>query len=435
MFVDLLETSKGGKFFLTKFAPQAWGWVQHGAVHPFLTWALLTPLAYILGSIGVSLCFNPAVLALAALYLDRICKYLGFQPFERLVLILAFLFSKHVGLIMMYEVHPEAMYPLLSLGLVFALLQERWRDAVLWGVFLGLIKMDSFLVIWGVFVAALFLRPQLQQKKSKLFVVLLFSGIAYVIQLYAIHFFKHSHTMGVVPEVGPLIGGHSWDSPEAIINTVRAFLDANGGLLGSVIGLLKFITSKGWIEILFPAPWLILSPGFWISELPLVFGFSLRGANAILWNYYSAPFMSCFWLFLIHSLNKKRKSILWPILVLILSLLNGSESIVLKIPKKTIFDLRTEAASYQAGLSQLSKNGVVVARLLPFVPLYKVISDRLPFSTEDKSQVDFYFLTKTYSSYNITLNDLHLQIEQLRQPNSGFHLVKETENLILFVRN
>ena len=63
LFTDILEHGKRGAFFLTRFAPQSQGPVQHGVVHPMLTWGLFSLPAWLMGSTWTALLFNPLALA------------------------------------------------------------------------------------------------------------------------------------------------------------------------------------------------------------------------------------------------------------------------------------------------------------------------------------------------------------------------------------
>ena len=433
LFIDILRNTQAGDFFITHFGPQAWGPVQHGAVHPFLPWAALAPLSHIFGNVWVGLLFNPLCFALAGWMLNQLARHLGLKSEWRFLLVLAFLFSRQSSLTVMYEVHPEALYPLLSFGMVYALIRESWWQAFAWGVVLGLLKEDSFMVVWGCGIAAWFLNPGLVRKLPKVMGVFGASALAYGLQVWLIQYFNRNAYGGVIPSAGVLVGNHKWDSLRSIGATAQALLEANGGLSGTLVAYGRFLISDSWRGILFTAPWVALSPGFWLAELPLTFSFSLRGTNAVFWNYYSVPFIAFFWIFLIKQLASK-VSIRWAWAVVVLSLLNGSESLVISIPNAETMAIRQEAGDCSKRVDSFQGKGVVLARLIPFVPLAKVISDRLPGSAEEEARVSYYFLTKNLTSYNIALSDLKAKIESLKRPGSGFRILCETDRLILVGR-
>ncbi len=433
LFIDMFETFKLGQPGVTHFAGQAWGPMQQGVIHPFVTWLALTPLTYVFGGVGVGLLFNPLCFALAGWMLNRLAQHLGLKSEWRFLLVLAFLFSRQSSLTVMYEVHPEALYPLLSFGMVYALIRESWWQAFAWGVVLGLLKEDSFMVVWGCGIAAWFLKPGLVRKLPKVMGVFGASALAYWVQVWLIQYFNRNAYGGVIPSAGVLVGNHKWDSLSSIGATVQALLEANGGLSGTLAAYGRFLISDSWRGILFTAPWVALSPGFWLAEIPLTFSFSLRGTNAVFWNYYSVPFIAFFWIFLIKQLASK-VSIRWPLAVVVLSLLNGSESLVITIPNAETLAIRQEAGACSKQVESLQGKGVVLARLIPFVPLSKVISDRLPGSSEEEARVGYYFLTKDLTSYSIALPDLKAKIESLKRPDSGFRILCETDRVILLGR-
>ncbi len=434
LFVDLFETARVGKFGVSHFAPQAWGPVQHGVIHPFVLWLLLTPLSYFFGSVAVALVFQPACLAFAGYLLDRIGVQLGLLPRFRVFLLVAFLLSRQVSLTLMYEVHPEALYPALTFGFILLLMRERfWLAASVGGV-LALLKEDSFMVLWGSLVTLVALDSNLFKRRWKV-ICLVFSLtlLTYLIQIRLIHDFKYWAHGAWVPESGPIGGRQKWDSLSGILQTAEALLAANGGFGGAIKNFFSFVISDSWRGVLFAAPWVAFSPGFWISELPLALSFSLRGANAVFWNYYSIPFVAFFWIFVLQSLMGKI-SARWPLTVLVLSLLNGSEGMVLNIPSVKILRFRDEAAEFQRLIEAEKGEGVVLARLLPFVSLNRVVSDRLPDSSENEARVSFYFLTKDLTSWNIPIDVLNAKIAELRRSGSGFVVAKETPEIILFLR-
>ncbi len=433
LFTEIFESIQRQKFFLTHFGPQAWGPVQHGAVHPFIPWAILTPFTYLIGGVGVSLLFNPACFAFAALFLNRILTTLKLAALPRLLLIIAFLFSKQSSLTIMYEVHPEALYPLLSFGFILALIEERFFYSLLWGALLGILKEDSFMAVWGCLVVALALSPKLRQKKIQLAVSIGLSAIFYGIQVKLIQYYNLHDNGGIIPATGTLVGNHKWTGFSSIIETGNTLIAMNGGIGGTLKAYGHFLISDSWRGLLFAAPWLVISPAFWVAEFPLSFSFSLRGTNAVFWNYYSIPFVAFFWILAGNSIVAK-KNLRWPLAILILSLLNGSESLVIQIPTSKLLAYRAEASSYDAIISKLPNNGVVIARLIPFVPLKKIISDRFPGTDLEQNQVQFYFLTKDRTSYNIQMDELRARYQDLKMPSSGFQVLKETEHMVLFAK-
>jgi len=431
LFVDLLDSFNRGDIGVTHFAPQAFGPVQHGVIHPFIPWILLAPFSKVFSSVGLALLFGPLCFSIAAVFLNLIAQYLSLNSRTRLFLVTAFLFSKHAALTVMYDVHPEALYPLLALGLTYFLLVGRLFSACLMGLTLGLMKEDSFMVIWGVAVSSAFILKKPIRNYGKISLVFLVSVIGYIVQMKLIQYFSSHPGQGMIPLSGP-IAGHKWDGAGSISMAAKALLEKNGGLFGSIEQFFRFLISDSWRALLLQSPWCVLSPGFWLAELPLAFSFSLRGDMAVFWNYYSAPFIAFLWMFAAKSLQNKNSR--WGMALLFMTLVNGSEGVHLNFPRENLANLRNEAIGFNEELNRVTGKGVVLARLIPFVELKKVISDRLPASDSEKATVDFYFLEKERGNYNVPVESIQAQVSKLRDPNSGFKVAKETGQLILFTK-
>ncbi len=177
LFEDMLRHMAQGGFFLTRFAPQSVQVIQHGIVHPMLSFALLAPFAKILGATATAILFEPAVFALAALSLGRLAaKRWGEGP--ALWLALSFLLSTQVGRIMMYDVHPEAAYPLAVFLWAEAITSKKphaWLVAAA-SCFLAGIKEDAVLVLPPL-VAAMAVRPPGSRPPLKLLFLSLFVAV------------------------------------------------------------------------------------------------------------------------------------------------------------------------------------------------------------------------------------------------------------------
>jgi hypothetical protein len=298
--------------------------------------------------------------------------------------------------------------------------------------FLGILKVDSFLVLWGCLVATIALKPSLVKHSLVRMTGTFGIGmLAFLAQLKLVPYFSR-HPMGaLVPKYGPLVEGHTIDGFSSILETAEALLSRNGGFFGTSIVFGDFLVSGSWLGLIRNAPWVTLSPGFWLAELPLAFGFSLRGDHAILWNYYSMPFVPFVWVFAAKFL--RGKSARWSLAALILSLTNGSESLRLYFPTKELVEYRAEAKSFSQELTSIQSTGIVPSNLIPFVPINRIISDRFPPDTQSEAKVDFYFLPKNVDQYGMSQHEIEAKVSNLMAGNE-FLKVRESKNFILFKR-
>ena len=221
LFVDLLEQLKKGGVFLTRFAPQSLGFVQHGSVHPMFSWAALLPLVWIFGSITTALIFNPLMLAAAAWMIGVLAyRRAGSRPDHHrsnhrfnprsnqrsnhhrggataLLLAAAFLASTQVGKVLMYDVHPEAAYPFLTLLVLWALgldgsKRVRWKTLVVSTLLCAGIKEDSFLILlpWVAWALWTFRAPTRHRQSTQFYAALvcgiLVVGVA-LLQMFAVN--------------------------------------------------------------------------------------------------------------------------------------------------------------------------------------------------------------------------------------------------------
>ena len=432
LFVDILEHAKHGEYFITHFAPQAWGPVQHGAVHPFIPWAILAPFSILFSPVAIALSFNPIVLALSGWVLDRIMKQLCLASVTRLCVVIAFLFSKQVRLTLMYEVHPEALYPLISFSLILCLIANRPVLGFVSAMTLGVLKVDSFLVLWGSFIASIALQPSLLKHSFVRTIITFGIGLAgFFLQLKIVPYFVSHPLDAFVPKGSPIMEGRNIDGVHSIFEIAQDLFSKNGGTSGTIGAFFGFLTSGSWLGLIRNAPWITIKPAFWLSELPLAFGFSLRGENAILWNYYSMPFVAFIWTFGASFL--RGKPVRWSLAILIFSLTNGSEGVRLYFPNKELLDYRAEAKSFAEEIRSFEGVGVVSSNLIPFVPIHKVISDRLPARSNDEAKVQFYFLPKDRDQYGLSAVQVNDKVNKLSS-NPEFQKVRESRTLVLFKR-
>jgi hypothetical protein len=453
LFVDLLEQAKKGAFFLTRFAPQGLGYVQHGTVHPMFSWAALIPFSFVLGSVHTSLLFNPVVLTLGGWMLALLAKK-KWSSLSALALCGAFLFSTQVGKILMYETHPEAAYPVLlflwlwSLGLDHPLknrmnhmmnrmknhkkLREdsvpvRWIPLIL-SILLGAgLKEDSVFVfgpwlVWGAF--------QLRGVQRKAIVTsFILSGFVWSLQVFAVKNWLvgnwgfsvwQNYPVVVGASAGGLQGTH-WSGIQDGFQILSHLASQKGGWGSLLSEFAKFWVSKPWLSLLILAPWVLLQSQFWLIILPLSIVYSFLDGPRTLVNYYSAPFLGSFWFCSFQdfsfkwnwlgrwnwsskwlSKNKGESTKYFALISLLAALLLGGSSAKISWPSAEAWKIKEEAQLYQ---HCLKRNGIVQSHLLAWVPLDVVWTDRVPRNESHWAHVDFAFFSPNLSRYEMSESD------------------------------
>ena len=433
LFVDLLEQMKQGGFFLTRFAPQSLGFVQHGSVHPMFSWVALLPMAIVFGSVTTALIFNPLVLAGAGWMVGLLARP-RWGGNSALLLSAAFLASTHVGKILMYEVHPEAAYPLLMLVILWALgldgtKKVRWVTLIVSTLLCAGLKEDSFLILlpwvgWGLWK----FRRNRGQWPGFLLSGLIAVSVS-ILQALSVKLwlsgqwgpeFWGGHAVVRSAGVGAFQGVH-WSGVSSIFEICEQLLASKGGIIGAVGSLFTFLFSRPWLSLVIFAPWLLLDGRYHLMMLPLLAAYSLLDSPRTLWNYYSAPFLGSFWFCLIDakqnldgwlthpSFLRLRKVLVqssqnsWVLWTLGVALFLGSNSIDIYWPSKEVQEMRSEVKSL---LPCFSGQGLVASPYLSLVPLEKVFTDRLPRSQEQWQAIDFVVFAPARPSFELPLVDL-----------------------------
>ena len=405
LFEDMLAQMMDGGFFITRYAPQAIGWVQHGAVHPMLSWSIALPLAWIVGPVSAALLFGPLVFAGAGAMLAVIAKP-RWGALGALAVAAAFLSSNLVGKILMYDVHPEAANPLF----VFA-----WAWAAGWGdgktrpaalllstAFLMGIKEDSFVVLPPLIAATALFRPE-HSKRKWLAASAFFSLAVAAFQFRAVHQWSSGawgpltwHGAPVaLPRGAELMRGRHWDTPSSALEILGEIISQRGGVTGVANGFVRFLFSRPWLSLLILAPWVVLQPAFWVSTLPLAAVYSLLDDPGKFINYYSAPILGPFWLAAISSRSRKPSHLLW---LLSASLVLGGGGLDFYRQNQLIRQSQDEVRDLISCLPAQG-SGTVSSRWLGLVPPDKVFSDRVP--PGPLETVDFYLFSTRLSSYEM----------------------------------
>ncbi len=268
LFVDLLEQSSHGGFFLTRFAPQSIGWVQHGSVHAFIPLTLFLPLVPIIGAKWTALLINPLGLALGGYFLGRITEP-KWGRLGSLTWMLAFYSLSSNGKTLMYETHPESLYPALLFGVFLA--RDGWKAAAATLLCFSL-KLDVLGLVVPLFLLV-----------SNKRIFLIFSALGIVLQLIILKF-------SFLGKLGPAM----WFGESVTL----ARIGGTGEMVTLFAALQKFkilasfLVGRPLMTLLLPVVWILKSPIWWVGALGLGYIYSWIPGGLPLWNYYSAPWVA-----------------------------------------------------------------------------------------------------------------------------------------------
>jgi hypothetical protein len=452
LFTDILEQSKKGAFFLTRFAPQSIGYVQHGSVHPMLTWGLLTLPAWILGSTWTSLIFNPLVLA-AAGWMVGILSRKQWGNLYSLFFSAAFLASTQVGKILNYDVHPESAYPLLifvwfwSLGLAETTQagtpRVRWLSLLASTLLCMGTKEDSFLIlgpwiVWGLFVFRSNQRRAVAVSGCLALAITIFQSVAVQNWVSGVWGPLNWKGTAVINQASvQAFGGIHWSGLHDIFQIANSLLASQGGFWGAWVKVWKFLFSQPWLSLIILVPWVVGSLQFWWFMLPLVIIHSLIEGPNHLWNYYSASFLGSLWICGISvRVGVQSKTLRFrPQWAVLAALILGSSSIQFFIPSDGVREIR---AQVQTLLPCIGNNGLVASHLIGLVPLEKIWTDRIPASVSKGSNIDYVLFSPKLNLFAMSAIESTKLYERLSSAESGFELARNCggvgQDVVLFVK-
>ena len=347
----------------------------------------------------------------------------------------------------MYDVHPEAAYPLA----VFI-----WAWAAGWGdhklrpgalllstLFLMGIKADSFLVLPPLILATAYFQPGVSKKW-------LAASSALAAAVIAAHFLAvHGWTSGdwgphqwngaqvVIPHGAELMGKRHWDTPQGAAAILAQIVSEKGGALGVPLGFFRFLFSRPWLSLLIIAPWVVLQSAFWISVLPIVSVYSLLDDPGKFINYYSAPVLGLFWLAAIGLRSPKPGALLW---LLCASLVLGGSGLDFYAPSDLIERTRTEVHEMTLCLPAQG-TGIVSSRFLGLIDPDRVASDRL--SEAPLEAVNFYLFSTQLPSFELPPSAAENLLTRLKQNSRWIQLGRncqpigagETPDVLFFRKN
>jgi len=399
LFEDMLYWFTKGEPYITRFAPQGSGPVQHGGVHAYLSFLLTAPLAMIFGPLPVALAFNAAMIAGAGYVLARISY--GYTRSVKVALALAFAFwiSEWTSRILMFDMHPEAAYPLCGF-LLFAASEKfakfesiklvvlfvlAWMVMAAW-------KQDTAMVcgviwLWYSIRRAWTIRSAV--------VAALAAGLPIVLMTMMVQMFK-TGTLGAqtiaigeilaVPVALPafgshVVGGHQLAGVGSVFAIADFLIQKNGGLLGMLKSIASYFVTDPFLFFALTAPWLWRRLEFWILVMPMALVFAVVGGNmGVLSNYHTAPLLVGLWVAILLDLRKPvsvgDRSLYYKVAwIVVISLVHGGSSLAYYQPSAAAKESLQEANQMTVGLPGL---GIVSSRLLLSVPHEQIWTDQMP---------------------------------------------------------
>jgi hypothetical protein len=402
LFVDMLRQMAAGAPFLTRFAPQATGWVQHGAVHPFFSLYALLPVAWLGSAESAMLLLNPLALTAAAGVLALWVRELPGNParadLRACLAAAAFLLCSPVGRALMYEAHPETLYPL---GIFLWLWtggvgtgRVRWVPFALSALFAALIKEDAFLVLLPIAVGQARRAPRAAAIGAG--VVLAAAAFQFLaVARWGAGAWGPALWQGLpvhLPSGPAAFQGHRWDSPASAGAILATYFDRLGGARGAVAALLRFLTSRPWLGLLALAPWVIPTARFWVWSLPLAAAHALLGGiPATLSLYYGAPFIALLFAAAWLAIGERPRG--WKLVWLLsATCLFGSGGLEWFRPSRLAREIREQARAFAPCLPAQGR-GLVSPALLGEVPEETVYTDRIPMQPTEWESLRFVLFT------------------------------------------
>ena len=426
LFEDMLFWFTKGEPYITRFAPQASGPVQHGGVHAYLSFLLTAPLAKIFGPLNVALAFNAAMIAGAGYVLARIAYTITASVRIALLLALGFWVSEWTSRILMFDMHPEAAYPLCGLLLYAA--TERFAQlknlksyvlfSLAW-VLMAAWKQDTIMVC-GVIWLWFSLRREWSIRAAVTAAVA--TALPLILMTMMVQMYKSGAlgaaavTIGeslTVPVAKPafgshVVGGHQIAGVGSVFAIGEFLLQKNGGLFGMLKAILLYFVTDPFVFFALTAPWLWRRFEFWILVMPMALVFAVVGGNmGVLSNYHTAPLLVGMWIAIIFDLRKavgagERAVFYKAVWIVVISLIHGGSSLAYYQPSAAARGTLLEAKQLTNGLPGL---GVVSSRLLLAVPHEQVWTDQLPLLDgqiqEPPSFVRWVLFPKALPSYDM----------------------------------
>ncbi len=338
LFVDALNSAAGGGAWLTRFAPQGIGWVQHGAVHAFLPLFFFVPLVWVLGAKWTALLINPFALSLAGYFLALLARPRS-GVMGALAWMLGFYALSANGKTLMYEAHPESLYPLLFFAVLLSLQSPQGRSRFLLPALACLfsLKLDALGLMLPV--AMLCRAAGESWCRIALGMLLGLSSQWLALKGFAQGWLGPHQWAGdspVIPSAGGL--GISLAGGISMLATLTEWA---GRVWDQLLITLRFLISRPLLSLVVPFFWVSREPQWWIGALGLGFLYSWVPGSMPLWNYYSAIWVALIFGVAVNLYARKE----WLVAMVLLSCILGGGSPRWRFERADTFQVRSETES------------------------------------------------------------------------------------------
>jgi uncharacterized membrane protein len=417
LFDDMLRFMSVGQPYVTRFTGHGHGPVQHGTIHSFLTLWLDLPFVYIFGATVTNTAFNAIALGLAGWVLGHVTFARLKSPALAIVLPAAFYMSEWTSRVLMYESHPEALYPLLIFLVALPQLtqlnssKKTLAAVAAWAMLMG-IKQDAIFA-GGVIWLWLVLSGELKVRHAALIAVV--CAIPFVAQAWLIHGFKagwgpHEILIGgvkvpvTIPQGGTsLLGGHVLSGLSDVPVIFNFLAESSGGAGEYLKRILLYQLRSPFIGVWLAAPWILLRRYYWILVMPLALLFAIFGGQLMgLQIYYPATVWATFLIAVIATFGVQkadrfhRAKIIWLFCFTAFYGANGPKYFH---PSESAAALERDALAAVATVKGL---GTTPSPLLGVLPRDQVWSERL--LKEDMPEfINWVIVPKNLASYELSI--------------------------------
>ena len=397
---------------------------------PFLI--LLSPLVGIFQS-HLILPFTQVLAAGLTFFFGRKLAFhylrsIGFQfPIAgSFLLAMALIFNQHFLEVFSYEFHPEIFYVPFFLWFFLSWLEKSWVSFSLSVLLLFSIKQDAGIILSGVFVGLIFLRP----KNWKPLLAASFGSllIFFITSKWIMPFF---HKPGISPLASSFMG--MWKKYGSNLNEVILTM-----IKRPYLPIADILSSPSLYKALIPWLFLPLLHISFIGVIPLaVILFTSSGPLKTLALYYSAPLIPI----IFHStlkgaqgLFKKKYSFLLIFGLLLTNLFMGVGKYRNPIPLKHGGELRKELTTELRKLEHIKGPILITGNYLPQIPYninYKRIYERNFYAKDNFKAL---VIGKTIHSFPFSIPETQSVVDSLRL-RKDLKMTFENKDFIVFVRS
>lgn len=280
---DMFRSMAQGEPYITRFAHQAIGPLQHGGIHAYLTPWLLTPAIAMIGATATAILLIPLCFTAGGYLIGRSLAHVTSANLVIVGLPVAFWMSEWTNRSLIYDTHPEALY--VPLGFIVCAATTRLHRSfskLNWLLFISAwlalagVKQDA--LFFGLSIWALLLAKKKFKVSSAVVSLIALVGL-FALMTKLIAAFRAGligpDTFSVGGFTAPItrivdgavnLNGHSLSSLGSIVETARFYLgDSPIDLFKRALRALFF---SQFTAVTLIAPWLWARKSFWVMVAP-----------------------------------------------------------------------------------------------------------------------------------------------------------------------